>query len=59
MKVILFSLCLLLSLEASQYTFLTYNVWFNYPTASERVPKLLDIVHEESPDVITFQEVEP
>ncbi len=41
--------------EASEYSIVTYNVWFDYSTSEERVPKLLDAI--EKPDVIAFQEV--
>jgi len=41
--------------EASEYFIVTYNVWFDYSTSEERVPKLLDAI--EKPDVIAFQEV--
>jgi len=44
--------------QASQLSVVTYNVWFDSATATERIPKLLDIVAKKKADIIAFQEVE-
>ena len=57
-KIVIILLLWSFCVEASEYSFVTYNVWFDKSTSIQRVPKLLDIISKENPDIVAFQEVE-
>jgi len=61
MRILLLKISLLLwcfTVEADEIKAITYNVWFDYSTSDQRVPRLLDLVAEKNADIIAFQEVE-
>jgi len=57
-KTITFLLLYCTFANASAYSVVTYNVWFDQASSAERTPRLLNVIAQEQADIIALQEVE-